>query len=87
MAMEVQPEDRGTTVMERVRAVHLRMVDAVLSGDGLEGVATIRKCTALTRSITVVPRSSGWTSIATFNTPPSIRGAAVVGRPAKSAYG
>jgi DNA-binding PucR family transcriptional regulator len=27
------------TVMERVRAVHLRMVDAVLSGDGLEGVA------------------------------------------------
>src|SRR4051794_41233385 len=37
--MEVQPEDRGTTVMERVRAVHLRMVDAVLSGDGLEGVA------------------------------------------------
>ena len=31
--MEAQPEDRGTTVMERVRAVHLRMVDAVLSGD------------------------------------------------------
>ena len=30
MAMEVQPEDRGATVMERVRAVHLRMVDAVL---------------------------------------------------------
>ena len=41
MAMEVQPEDRGTTVMERVRAVHLRMVDAVLSGDGLEGVAAL----------------------------------------------
>jgi len=39
--MEVQPEDRGTTVMERVRAVHLRMVDAVLSGDGLEGVAAL----------------------------------------------
>src|SRR4051812_12040165 len=37
--MELQPGDRGTTVMERVRAVHLRMVDAVLSGDGLEGVA------------------------------------------------
>jgi len=41
VAMEVQPEDRGTTVMERVRAVHLRMVDAVLSGDGLEGVAAL----------------------------------------------
>ena len=41
MAMEAQPEDRGVTVMERVRAVHLRMVDAVLGGDGLEGVATL----------------------------------------------
>src|SRR3954454_11288326 len=39
--MEAQPEDRGVTVMERVRAVHLRMVDAVLGGDGLEGVATL----------------------------------------------
>ena len=27
--------------MERLRAVHLRMVDAVLGGDGLEGVATL----------------------------------------------
>jgi DNA-binding PucR family transcriptional regulator len=27
--------------MDRVRAVHLRMVDAVLGGDGLEGVATL----------------------------------------------
>src|SRR3954465_5367264 len=39
--MEAQSEDRGATVMERVRAIHLRMVDAVLSGDGLEGVATL----------------------------------------------
>jgi len=39
--MEAQPEDRGVTVMERVRAVHLRMVDAVLGGDGLEGVAQL----------------------------------------------
>src|SRR3954465_9681792 len=39
--MEAQPEDRGATVMERVRAVHLRMVDAVLGGDGLEGVAAL----------------------------------------------
>src|SRR4051812_45133923 len=31
---------RGS-VMDRVRAVHLRMVDAVLGGDGLEGVATL----------------------------------------------
>src|ERR1700754_739230 len=41
VAMEAQHEDRGATVMERVRAIHLRMVDAVLSGDGLEGVATL----------------------------------------------
>jgi sugar diacid utilization regulator len=41
VAMEVQPQDGGATVMERVRAVHLKMVDAVLGGDGLEGVATL----------------------------------------------
>ncbi len=41
MAMEAQPDDRGVTVVERLRAVHLRMVDAVLSGDGLEGVAAL----------------------------------------------
>src|SRR6188472_1077537 len=39
--MEAPRDDRGATVMERVRAIHLRMVDAVLSGDGLEGVATL----------------------------------------------
>src|SRR3954465_9477291 len=39
--MEAQPDDRGVTVMERLRAVHLRMVDAVLGGDGLEGVAQL----------------------------------------------
>jgi sugar diacid utilization regulator len=39
--MEAHPEDRGATVMERLRAVHLRMVDAVLGGDGLEGVAQL----------------------------------------------
>jgi DNA-binding PucR family transcriptional regulator len=33
--------DRGASVVERVRAVHLRMVDAVLGGDGLEGVAAL----------------------------------------------
>src|SRR4051794_41735701 len=31
---------RGS-VMDRVRTVHLRMVDAVLGGDGLEGVAAL----------------------------------------------
>jgi sugar diacid utilization regulator len=31
--------ERDSSVLERVRAVHLRMVDAVLGGDGLEGVA------------------------------------------------
>jgi sugar diacid utilization regulator len=41
VAMEASRDDRGATVMERVRAIHLRMVDAVLSGDGLEGVATL----------------------------------------------
>jgi hypothetical protein len=39
--MEAHPEDRGATVIERLRAVHLRMVDAVLGGDGLEGVAQL----------------------------------------------
>src|SRR5215218_9679574 len=39
--MEAHPDDRGVTVMQRVRAVHLRMVDAVLGGDGLEGVAQL----------------------------------------------
>src|SRR3954453_18152185 len=40
VAMEAQ-DDRGATVRERLRAVHLRMVDAVLGGDGLEGVAAL----------------------------------------------
>src|SRR6201999_727657 len=54
--MEVQPEDRGTTVMERVRAVHLRMVDAVLSGDGLEGVASLAASETGAVVAIVVPR-------------------------------
>src|SRR3954464_9250663 len=40
VAMEAQ-DDRGATVMERLRSVHLRMVDAVLGGDGLDGVAAL----------------------------------------------
>src|SRR4051812_24711261 len=56
VAMEAQPEDRGVTVMERVRAVHLRMVDAVLGGDGLEGVATLAAGETGGVVATVVPR-------------------------------
>jgi PucR family transcriptional regulator, purine catabolism regulatory protein len=42
VAMEAQSVgERGASVVERVRAVHLRMVDAVLGGDGLEGVAAL----------------------------------------------
>src|SRR3954463_6457562 len=39
VAMEAQ--SRGPSVVERLRAVHLRMVDVVLGGEGLEGVATL----------------------------------------------
>jgi DNA-binding PucR family transcriptional regulator len=53
--MEVQPEDRRP-VMERVRAVHLRMVDAVLSGDGLEGVAALAATETGAVVAIVVPR-------------------------------
>src|SRR3954454_5311181 len=31
----------GTSVVERLRSVHLRMVDMVLGGEGLEGVAAL----------------------------------------------
>jgi sugar diacid utilization regulator len=42
VAMEAQSAgDRGASVVERVRGVHLRMVDAILGGDGLEGVAAL----------------------------------------------
>src|SRR3954463_1678976 len=39
VAMEAQ--SRGPSVVERLRAVHLRMVDVVLGGEGLEGVAAL----------------------------------------------
>ena len=44
------------TVMERLRAVHLRMVDAVLGGDGLEGVARLAAAEAGGVVAIVVPR-------------------------------
>src|SRR3954447_25032439 len=58
-AMEAQPEDRGATVIERLRAVHLRMVDAVLGGDGLEGVATLAAGETGGVVAIVVPRLGG----------------------------
>jgi sugar diacid utilization regulator len=39
VAMEAH--SRGPSVVERLRAVHLRMVDVVLGGEGLEGVAAL----------------------------------------------
>jgi sugar diacid utilization regulator len=58
VAMEAQSmEDRGgASVVERVRAVHLRMVDAVLGGDGLEGVAALAAGEAGGVVAIVVPR-------------------------------
>src|SRR3954467_8052602 len=56
VAMEAQPEDRGATVMERLAAVHLRMVDAGLSGDGLEGVAALAAGETGGSVVIVVPR-------------------------------
>jgi hypothetical protein len=34
-------EAHRPSATERLRAVHLRMVDAVLAGDGLQGVAAL----------------------------------------------
>src|SRR4051812_24995099 len=39
VAMEAH--SRGPSVVERLRSVHLRMVDVVLGGEGLEGVAAL----------------------------------------------
>src|SRR3954469_15019028 len=39
LAMEAAGRD--VTAVERLRAVHLRMVDVVLGGEGLEGVAAL----------------------------------------------
>ena len=39
--MEAHSVSGRGSVLDRVRTVHLRMVDAVLGGDGLEGVAAL----------------------------------------------
>src|SRR3954468_5721984 len=49
---------RGS-VMDRVRTVHLRMVDAVLGGDGLEGVAALAAGEAGGGGVVVGPRLGG----------------------------
>src|SRR3954454_240783 len=37
----MEAHSRGPSVVERLRSVHLRMVDVVLAGEGLEGVAAL----------------------------------------------
>jgi sugar diacid utilization regulator len=46
----------GTTLVERLRAIHLQMVDAVLGGDGLERVAALAAEAAGGTVVIVVPR-------------------------------
>src|SRR4051794_14041383 len=47
---------RPATLMERLRAVHLQMVDAVLTGDGLERVAQLAAAAAGGPVAIVIPR-------------------------------
>src|SRR3954453_22883022 len=47
---------RPVTLMERLRAVHLQMVDAVLTGDGLERVAQLAAAAAGGTVAIVIPR-------------------------------
>jgi sugar diacid utilization regulator len=57
MAAGAQPsEPGGATLVERLRAVHLEMVDAVLSGDGLGRVAQLAADAAGATVAIVVPR-------------------------------
>ena len=49
-------EPAGATVVERLRAVHLEMLDAVLGGDGLGSVATLAAGAAGAPVAIVVPR-------------------------------
>ncbi len=65
VAMEAQSAGgHGATVAERLRAVHLRMVDAVLSGDGLEGVAVLAAGETGGMVAIVVPRLGAATASA-----------------------
>jgi hypothetical protein len=52
----VSAQAQRATVIERLRAVHLRMVDAILAGDGLAGVAALAAAEAGGAVAIVVPR-------------------------------
>src|SRR6188472_4334233 len=57
MTMEAHSlQGRGATLVERLRAIHMQMVDAVLSGDGLERVAALAAGATGGTVIVVVPR-------------------------------
>jgi sugar diacid utilization regulator len=56
MAVEALEPDGGASLVERLRAVHLQMVDAVLSGDGLERVAELTASVTGAPVAVVVPR-------------------------------
>src|SRR4051812_50035294 len=64
---------RGS-VMDRVRTVHLRMVDAVLGGDGLEGVAALAAGGAGGGGGDVVPRPGPAGAAAPGGQPAAARG-------------
>lgn len=50
------PVQSPTGLVERLRAIHLRMVDAVLGGDGLEHVARMAAEAAGAPVVIVIPR-------------------------------
>src|SRR5262245_43921701 len=55
-AQPVEPARNHSSIVERLRAVHLEMVDAVLGGDGLGRVAQLAADAAGATVAIVVPR-------------------------------
>ncbi|MGH2712783.1 MAG: hypothetical protein ACRDPC_05860, partial [Solirubrobacteraceae bacterium] len=53
---EPEPINAPPTLVERLRAVHLLMLDAVLTGDGLSAVAHLAAQAAGGPVVLVVPR-------------------------------
>src|SRR3954465_12647189 len=74
VAMEAQPDDRGVTVVERLRRVRLGMVDAGLGGAGLEGVAALAAGETGGVVAIVVPRLGAAASSAPLAERPGLRG-------------
>src|SRR4051812_45614744 len=64
---------RGATVVERLRAVHLRMVDVVLGGEGLEGVAALAAGETGGVVAIVVPRLGAAAASAPLDELPALR--------------